>query len=118
LGAETTPTLCCSIPAFCAFIQRWTDLMEENPDWETIILPGLDKLSDYEGQLTPSYVVAMGKIQVVPLFTILHYFYILTAIDPANKLSFYHREDPEDPDSEDPEEEFNKAKKMFLKAVS
>ena len=64
LGAETTPTLCYSIPAFTAFIQRWNDLMADNPDWETIIQPGLDKLANYQEQLpnTPAYVVAMGKI--------------------------------------------------------
>lgn len=108
LGAETTPTLCYSIPAFSAFIERWTDLHGENEDWETIIQPGLDKLEEYQRTIpqTPAYHLAMGKI--VLLFVILHYFDILTAIDPTNKLMYY-REDPD---------EFNQAKKLFLKAVS
>ena len=48
----------------------------------------------------------MGKIAL--LFFIINYFNIVTAIDPENKLTFY-RGDPE---------EFDGAKKMFLKAVS
>lgn len=108
MASETTPTLCYSLPAFNAFIQLWTDLIEENPDWETFIKAGLDKLVDYQEEFpkTPAYVVAMGKIAL--LFVILNYFNILTAIDPGNKLTFY-RGDPE---------EFDGAKKIFLKAVS
>ena len=44
LASETTPTLCYSLPAFNAFIQLWTGVIKENPDWETVIQPGLDKL--------------------------------------------------------------------------
>ena len=64
MGAETTPTLCHSIPAYSALINRWTPLMEDHPEWTNLIQPGLDKLEDYQERLvdTPAYVVAMGKI--------------------------------------------------------
>jgi hypothetical protein len=35
--------------------------MEENPEWEEIIQPGLDKLGNYEDRLTEIHLVAMGK---------------------------------------------------------
>ncbi|KIK03726.1 hypothetical protein K443DRAFT_94647 [Laccaria amethystina LaAM-08-1] len=64
LGAETTPTLCYSIPAYSALINRWTLLKEDNPQWADLIQPGLDKLEDYQDRLadTPAYVLAMGKL--------------------------------------------------------
>lgn len=64
MGAETTPTLCYSIPAYSALINRWTLLKEDNPQWADLIQPGLDKLEDYQERLadTPAYVVAMGKL--------------------------------------------------------
>lgn len=64
LGAETTPTICYSIPAYSAFISLWTQLAEERPEWDHIIQLGLDKLGDYQDHLTgtPAYVVAMGEI--------------------------------------------------------
>ena len=41
--------------------------MEDNPQWDEIIQPGLDKLGDYQDHLadTPAYVVAMGKLTQV-----------------------------------------------------
>ena len=38
--------------------------MEDHPEWEFIIQPGLDKLENYQDWLDESaaYVVAMGKI--------------------------------------------------------
>ena len=73
LGAEITPTLCYSIAAFSAFIQCWSDLAKENPDWQPIIQPGLDKLADYQEELpeVPAYVVAMGNL--ILLFASPHY---------------------------------------------
>jgi hypothetical protein len=64
LGAETTPTLCYSIPAYSAFINLWETLKRENLEWAPIIQPGLDKLEDYQNRLaeTSAYVVAMGKL--------------------------------------------------------
>ena len=64
LGAEVTPTICYSVPAYSAFINKWTLLKEDNPQWAKIIQPGLDKLEDYQECLaeTPAYVVAMGKL--------------------------------------------------------
>ena len=62
LGAETSPTLCYSIPAFAAFIKLWTDLAEEKPEWTDIIQPGLDKLEDYQDQLSDVHILAMGKL--------------------------------------------------------
>ena len=64
LGTEATPTICYSVPAYSAFINRWTQLKEDNPQWANIIQPGLDKLKDYQDHLadTPAYVVAMGKL--------------------------------------------------------
>ena len=64
MGAEATPTICYSIPAYSAFINRWTQLKEDNPQWDGIIQPGLDKLEGYQARLadTPAYVVAMGEL--------------------------------------------------------
>lgn len=39
--------------------------MEGNPDWATIIQPGLDKLGDYEEKLTETHLVAMGKLYLI-----------------------------------------------------
>jgi hypothetical protein len=55
-----------SIPnlPYVRFIQLWQELITENPEWEKIIQPGLDKLDDYEQRLadTPVHMVAMGKL--------------------------------------------------------
>lgn len=108
LGAETTPTLCYSIPAFTAFIELWTQLASERPDWEVLIQPGLDKLQDYQKQLpqTPAYVVAMGEIIHICIFTVSN---LLAGIDPGNKLSFYRDQSSA---------KFTWARRLFLKAVS
>ena len=64
LGTEATPTICYSVPAYSAFINRWTQLKEDNPQWADIIQPDLNKLEDYQDHLadTPAYVVAMDKL--------------------------------------------------------
>jgi hypothetical protein len=62
LGGENTPTLPYTIPAFAAFIDVWTRLMEDKPEWENIIQPGLDKLEQYENRLTDMHTLAMGEI--------------------------------------------------------
>ena len=40
-------------------------IMEENPEWVRIIQPGVDKLSNYEAQLTDTHMVAMGKLYLI-----------------------------------------------------
>jgi hypothetical protein len=64
LGAEATPTLCYTIYAMSAFIQRWEELIEDNPEWENFIRPGLDKLEGYTRPLDdiPAYILAMGNV--------------------------------------------------------
>ena len=74
LGAETTPTLCYSIPAFAAFIKLWKDLAEQKPEWEDIIQPGLDKLEDYQDRLTDVHIIAMGD------FLFIFYSFLLNLI--------------------------------------
>lgn len=64
LSAESTPTLCYSILAFSAFIERWEELQAEEDHLEGVIEEGLDKLRDYQDELpkTPAYTVALGKL--------------------------------------------------------
>ena len=73
MGAENTPTLPFTIPAFAAFIDLWKKLMEDKPEWEDIIQPGLDKLEQYEGRLTDTYIVAMGENKFLFYFMVLTY---------------------------------------------
>jgi len=63
LSGENTPTLCYSIPAFASFINIWHNLVVDNPAWENIIEPGLDKLEDYQERVTDVYDLAMGEIK-------------------------------------------------------
>ena len=65
LSAENTPTLCYSIPAFESFINIWTKLVEERPEWSDIIQPGLDKLEDYKSKLNDAHIIAMGEIYFI-----------------------------------------------------
>ena len=37
--------------------------MVDNPAWENIIEPGLDKLEDYQERVTDVYDLAMGEIK-------------------------------------------------------
>jgi hypothetical protein len=45
-------------------MQRWEELLEDNPEWENFIRPGLDKLEGYTRHLDdiPAYVLAMGNV--------------------------------------------------------
>jgi hypothetical protein len=43
----------------------WTELLEDRPEWEDIIQPGLFKLEDYEGRLNDVHVLAMGGINLI-----------------------------------------------------
>jgi hypothetical protein len=108
LGAETTPTLCYSIPAYSAFINMWEDLRDDNFEWEHIIQPGLEKLEKYQACLvdTPAYVVAMGETSI---FYWIANLILYIAIDPANKLSFYHDQS---------HQKYDIAKGIFIEAVS
>ena len=65
MSGENTPTLCYSIPAFESFINLWTKLAKENPEWSNIIQPGLDKLEDYKGKLNDAHILAMGEIYFI-----------------------------------------------------
>ncbi|KAF8809261.1 hypothetical protein BYT27DRAFT_7222516 [Phlegmacium glaucopus] len=62
LSSETTPTLCYSIPAFQSFINLWTQLVEDKPEWENIIQPGLFKLEDYVDRLNDAHILAMDYV--------------------------------------------------------
>jgi hypothetical protein len=66
LGAEATPTLCYTIFAFSAFMERWEELAQDNPRWAAVIQPGLDKLNDYSTDLdeVPAYTIAMGNLSI------------------------------------------------------
>ena len=107
LSGENTPTLCYAIPAFTSFINIWQNLSADNPAWEDIIEPGLDKLKDYQERVTDVYDLAMGEIKFNLI--LYHWVNINIAIDPANKLSFYR-------ENEQPEK-YESAKKKFLQAV-
>jgi hypothetical protein len=104
LGTEKTPTLPYIIPSFSACIQRWKDLAEEKAYLDTIIEPGLEKLSEYEEELdkTPAYVLAMGMLMII----ISSWTNIPLAIDPSNKFSYLS------------EDKLNSARRTFLEAVS
>jgi hypothetical protein len=62
LSGESTPTLCYAIPAFASFIDVWQKLVEDAPQWEDLIQPGLDKLEDYQDRVNDAYDLAMGEI--------------------------------------------------------
>jgi len=70
LSGENTPTLCSSIPAFESFINIWTRLAEDRPEWEDIIQPGIYKLEEYMDKLNDAHVLAMGKVYFILSFTI------------------------------------------------
>ena len=63
MSGENTPTLCYATPAFAKFIEVWSQLIEDHPEWTDIIQPGLDKLEDYQERATETYDLAMGKIK-------------------------------------------------------
>jgi hypothetical protein len=65
LSGENTPTLCYSIPAFESFTNLWMKQVEENPEWEDIIQPGLDKLEEYMGRLNDAHILAMGEFYFI-----------------------------------------------------
>jgi len=100
--------LCYSNPAYSAFINMWENLRDENWEWECIVQPGLDKIEEYQAHLvdTPAYVLAMGNTSI---FQWISNLILYIAIDPKNKLSFYHEQSQENVDI---------AKAMFIEAVS
>ena len=51
-----------SIPAFASFINVWTKLAEDRPEWQQIIQPGLEKLEEYRDRLSDVHIIAMGEI--------------------------------------------------------
>ena len=65
MSAENTPTLCYSIPAYESFINIWTKLAEERPEWRDFIQPGLDKLEDYKSRLNDAHILAMGEFYFI-----------------------------------------------------
>jgi hypothetical protein len=70
LSFESTPTLCYATPAFTKFIEVWSQLIEDKPEWIDIIQPGLDKLEDYLERATDTYDLAMGEIKLNPFIAI------------------------------------------------
>ena len=86
----------------------WENLRDDNFEWEPIIQPGLDKLEEYQARLvhTPAYVVAMGETSI---FQWIANLILYIAIDPANKLSFYHNQS---------QQKYDVAKGIFIEAVS
>jgi hypothetical protein len=68
----------------------------------------LDKLEEYQACLVniPAYVVVMGETSI---FYWIANLILYIAIDPANKLSFYHDQS---------HWKYNIAKGIFIKAVS
>lgn len=49
----------------------WTKLIEDNPGWEDIIQPGLDKLEEYREKLSDVHILAMGE--EINIYIICHY---------------------------------------------
>ena len=45
-------------------MEKWNQLKDKNPDWASIIDPGLEKLQEYVDEIpkVPAYVLAMGEI--------------------------------------------------------
>ena len=70
MSFESTPTLCYATPAFAKFIEVWSRLLEDKPEWMDIIQPGLDKLEDYQEKVTDAYDLAMGEIKLNPFIAI------------------------------------------------
>ena len=70
MSGENTPTLCYSIPAFQSFTDLWTKHIEEQPEWEDIIRPGVDKLKEYTDKLHDVHVLAMGEFYFILFFNI------------------------------------------------
>jgi hypothetical protein len=63
LSGENTPTLCHSIPAFRSLENLWNVLAADNPEWEELIQPGINKLQEYEERLPDVHILAMGEIE-------------------------------------------------------
>lgn len=64
MGSDTNPSLCFTMEAFDLLIETWKILIEKNENWEPLIQPGLDKLTDYKYDidLVPAYYLALGNI--------------------------------------------------------
>ena len=86
----------------------WENLRDENWESECIIQPGLDKIEEYQAHLmdTPAYVLATGETSI---FQWISNLVLYIAIDPKNKLSFYH---------EKSQEKHDIAKAMLIEALS
>jgi len=100
--------LCYSVPPYSEFINMWENLRDENWESECIIQPGLDKIEEYQAHLmdTPAYVLATGETSI---FQWISNLVLYIAIDPKNKLSFYH---------EKSQEKHDIAKAMLIEALS
>jgi hypothetical protein len=63
LATEKTPSLCHTIPAFEALLERWDEVAMELPAAGPAIRTGMQKLTDYldQTQDIPAYAVAMGR---------------------------------------------------------
>ena len=70
MSGENTPTLCYATPYFAKFIEIWSQLIEDKPEWTDIIHPGIDKLEDYQEKATDTYDLAMGEVKSNPFIAI------------------------------------------------
>ena len=63
MSKESTPVLCCAIPAFEMFMTRWEKILQDHPGLEKYIKPGLDWAYRYYGRMdrTRAYVITMCK---------------------------------------------------------
>jgi hypothetical protein len=70
-------------------IESWKILINDNPDWEELIQPGLDKLGDYKYDLddVPAYYLALGNIFFWCHNVNFHLIFALLALDPRVKLT-------------------------------
>jgi hypothetical protein len=61
MSGESTPILCGAIPVFEMFMTRWENMIQQHPQLERYIQPGLDWAYKYYGRMdrTRAYFIAM-----------------------------------------------------------
>jgi hypothetical protein len=68
MSGEATPILSGAIPTFEMFMTRWEKMVEEHPQLEKYIKPGLDWAYQYYGRMdrTQAYTLSMRKHILLP----------------------------------------------------